>query len=46
MEALQIIEQKSEEEKRLYDNIFELLSYEKIIFNGRINFFFFGLQNF
>lgn len=33
MEALQVIEKQNEEEKRLYENIFELLSYEKIILN-------------
>ncbi|KAG8296051.1 hypothetical protein J6590_066099 [Homalodisca vitripennis] len=33
MEALQVIDQRNEEEKRLYDCIFDLLSYEKITFN-------------
>lgn len=36
MDSLQIIDQKCEEEKRLYDSIFDLLSYEKITFNGKI----------
>jgi len=34
MEALQVIDLKCEEEKRLYNCIFDLLSYEKITFNG------------
>jgi hypothetical protein len=34
MEALQIIDLKCEEEKRLYNCVFDLLSYEKITFNG------------
>ncbi|GLH13435.1 Cysteine and histidine-rich protein 1 homolog [Gryllus bimaculatus] len=33
MDALQVIDLKSIEEKRLYDCVFELLSYEKITFN-------------
>ncbi|KDR16693.1 cysteine and histidine-rich protein 1 homolog [Zootermopsis nevadensis] len=33
MEALQVIDLKCEEEKRLYNCIFDLLSYEKITFN-------------
>lgn len=37
MEALQIIDLKCEEEKRLYNCIFDLLSYEKITFNGMIS---------
>jgi hypothetical protein len=34
MEALQVIDLKCEEEKRLYNCVFDLLSYEKITFNG------------
>lgn len=34
MGALMVIDQKNEEEKQFYDAIFELLSYEKITFNG------------
>lgn len=34
MEALKVIDTKAEEEKHLYDSIFDLLSYEKIFFNG------------
>lgn len=37
MEALKLLEQKSEEEKKLYDGIFELLSFEKIAINGKHN---------
>ncbi|KAL0279055.1 UNVERIFIED_CONTAM: hypothetical protein PYX00_000693 [Menopon gallinae] len=33
MEALQIIEKKTEEEKHLYESIFDLLSFEKMTFN-------------
>ncbi|XP_022200961.2 cysteine and histidine-rich protein 1 homolog [Nilaparvata lugens] len=33
MEALRVIDEISQEEKRLYDSIFDLLSYEKIIFS-------------
>ncbi|PNF15935.1 Cysteine and histidine-rich protein 1-like protein [Cryptotermes secundus] len=33
MEALQVIDLKCEEEKRLYNCVFDLLSYEKITFN-------------
>ncbi|KAK6630662.1 hypothetical protein RUM43_014647 [Polyplax serrata] len=33
MEALKLLEQKTEEEKKLYDGIFELLSFEKIAIN-------------
>lgn len=35
MEALKLLEQKTEEEKKLYDGIFELLSFEKIAINGK-----------
>lgn len=34
MDALQVIDLKYEEERRLYNTVFELLSYEKITFNG------------
>lgn len=34
METLQILDQQLVEERHLYDNIFELLGYEKITFNG------------
>lgn len=34
MEALRDIDARSLEERRLYDNVFDLLSYEKITFNG------------
>lgn len=34
MEALQIIDQQVADERKLYENIFELLGYEKITFNG------------
>jgi hypothetical protein len=37
MEALQVIDLKCEEEKRLYNCIFDLLSYEKITFNGMLS---------
>lgn len=33
MEALQVVDQRNEEEKKLYDSVFDLLSYEKITFN-------------
>lgn len=35
MEALQVIDQQNAKEKQLLENIFDLLSYEKITFNGR-----------
>lgn len=38
MDALQVIDQNREEEKRLYDCVFDLLSYEKITFNGEYRF--------
>lgn len=31
------MDQKTQEEKKLYDQIFDLLSYEKIIFSGKNN---------
>lgn len=34
MEALQIIDQQSAEERKLFEHIFDLLDYEKITFNG------------
>lgn len=34
MEALLDIDARTLEERRLYDNVFDLLSYEKITFNG------------
>lgn len=34
MDALQVIEKKTEEERLLYESIFDLLSYEKMTFNG------------
>jgi len=34
MEALREIDARTLEERRLYDNVFDLLSYEKITFNG------------
>lgn len=34
METLQLLDLKFEEEKRLYNTVFDLLSYEKITFNG------------
>lgn len=34
MEALRDIDARTLEERRLYDNVFDLLSYEKITFNG------------
>jgi len=37
MEALQVIDLKCEEEKSLYNCIFDLLSYEKITFNGMMS---------
>lgn len=37
MESLKAIESSKDVEKRLCDNLFELLSYEKIIFNGKFN---------
>ncbi|XP_026461472.1 cysteine and histidine-rich protein 1 homolog [Ctenocephalides felis] len=33
MQALEVMDQKTQEEKKLYDQIFDLLSYEKIIFS-------------
>lgn len=36
MEALAVIDERYEEEKRLYDCVFDLLSYEKITFNGEL----------
>lgn len=35
MESLKAIETTKDLEKRLYDNLFDLLSFEKIIFNGK-----------
>ena len=35
MEALHVMDLKCQEEKRLYDCVFDLLSYEKITFNGK-----------
>lgn len=35
MEALQDMDEKIMEERKLFDNVFELLSYEKITFNGQ-----------
>jgi hypothetical protein len=40
MEALQVIDLKCEEEKRLYNCVFDLLSYEKITFNGMTHCYF------
>lgn len=40
MEALTDIDTKTLEARRLYDNVFELLSYEKITFNGNVFKFF------
>lgn len=37
MEALTDIDTKTLEARRLYDNVFELLSYEKITFNGKLS---------
>lgn len=34
MDALQVIDQQVADERKLYENIFELLGYEKITFNG------------
>jgi len=34
MEILRVVDQETELEKKLYSGIFELLSYEKITFNG------------
>lgn len=36
MEALRVIDEKNLEERKLYDNVFDLLSYEKITFNGTV----------
>lgn len=35
METLLSMDNKLEQEKRLYDHIFEMLNYEKVIFNGK-----------
>jgi hypothetical protein len=37
MEALRVIDLKCEEEKMLYSCVFDLLSYEKITFNGMMS---------
>lgn len=34
MEALKVIDEQMSEDRKLYDSIFDLLSFEKIIFNG------------
>jgi hypothetical protein len=36
MEALRDIDTKNLEERKLFDSVFELLSYEKITFNGKV----------
>lgn len=36
MEALRDIDAQNLEERKLFDNVFDLLSYEKITFNGKI----------
>lgn len=36
MDALQILDQQKAEEKKLFEYMFILLDYEKIIFNGEI----------
>lgn len=38
MEALKLIDEQMIEERKLYDSIFDLLSFEKIIFNGKNKF--------
>lgn len=35
MSALDAMDQKFQEEKLLYDTIFELMSFDKITFNGK-----------
>lgn len=35
MSALDAMDQKFQEEKLLYDTIFDLMSFEKITFNGK-----------
>lgn len=35
MSALDVMDQKFQEEKLLYDTIFDLMSFEKITFNGK-----------
>lgn len=35
MSALDTMDQKFQEEKNLYDTIFDLMSFEKITFNGK-----------
>lgn len=37
MSALDTMDQKFQEEKLLYDTIFDLMSFEKITFNGKYN---------
>jgi len=38
MSALDAMDQKFQEEKLLYDTIFDLMSFEKITFNGKSSF--------
>lgn len=38
MDALQQLDQQLVDERKLFSTIFELLGYEKIIFNGKIHF--------
>lgn len=35
METLLAMDHKLEQEKKIYDHIFDMLNYEKVIFNGR-----------
>lgn len=35
MSALDVMDQKFQEEKLMYDTIFDLMSFEKITFNGK-----------
>lgn len=47
METLLVMDNKLEQEKRLYDHIFDMLNYEKVIFNGKsLVVLFFYLLNF
>ena len=37
MKFLEVIDQKNFNERKLYDNIFELLGYEKVMITGKIS---------
>lgn len=50
MNALSLVDKQKEEELRVYNNLYSLLSYEKVTFNGnselkKFQFFFLFLSN-